>query len=121
LVVINAEGGNFDNYLEAIEKVNNRKDVGRQPMAENRPRYSKQEFARRGEAIFEKDIRPKIPPGNDRKFVLIDIETGDYEIDADEMAASKRLLARRPNGQVWMRRVGSPFAHHFGSRLRIKL
>jgi hypothetical protein len=57
------------------------------------PRYSKEEFARRGEAIFERDIRPHLKPGHDEVFVLIDIETGAYEIDADELRASDRLRA----------------------------
>jgi hypothetical protein len=72
-----------------------------------------EEFARRGEEIFERDIRPHVQSEDPAKFVLIDIETGDYEIDADEMTASDRLLARRPDAQVWFRRVGSPYAHRF--------
>jgi hypothetical protein len=47
---------------------------------------------------------------------LIDIETGDYEIDRDEIAASDRLFARRPDAQVWFRQVGSRYARRFGPR-----
>jgi hypothetical protein len=83
-----------------------------------RPRYSKEEFARRGEAIFERDIRPRLKKARKSHFVLIDIETGDFEVDADELAASDRLLARCPNAQIWVRRVGSPFVCHFGSHRR---
>ena len=68
--------------------------------------YSKDEFARRGDRIYEQDIHPHLTPEDEGKFVLIDIETGAYEIDADELAASDRLLARRPAAQVWMARVG---------------
>lgn len=80
-----------------------------------RPRYSKDEFAKRGEAIFEKEIRPNLGKRNSRHFVLIDIETGDYEIDSDEDAASDRLLARIPDAQIWMRRVGSRHSRKFGA------
>ena len=80
------------------------------------PRYSKEEFARRGEAIFEQEIRPKLKGRNPRDFVLIDIETGCYEIDADEDAASDRLAARIPDAQIWMRRVGSRVSRRFGGR-----
>lgn len=83
-------------------------------MEPNRPRYSNEEFARRGEEIFERDIRAQVKGVPARYFVLIDIETGDFEVDESELAASDRLRARRPNGQVWMRRVGSPFARRFG-------
>jgi hypothetical protein len=48
------------------------------------------------------------------KFVAIDIETGAYELDADQLAAFDRLLARLPGAQECLRRVGSHFAHRFG-------
>jgi hypothetical protein len=82
------------------------------------PRHTKEEFARRGDEIFERDIRPKLPSNNDDKFILIDIESGAYEVDADEKAASDRLLARHPDAQVWIRRVGSRYARRFGSHAR---
>jgi hypothetical protein len=79
-----------------------------------RPRYSKEEFARRGDAIYDCELRPILENGNEGKFVAIDIETGAYEIDADELAASDRLLARVPTAQIWLRRIGSRYAHRFG-------
>jgi hypothetical protein len=90
----------------------------RKPMPSTQPRYSKEEFARRGEAIYERDIRSLVEPGNEGRFVAIDIETAAYEVDADELAASDRLLARFPTAQVWLRRVGSRYARRFGGRGR---
>ena len=58
------------------------------------PHYSKEEFARRGQEIYDRDIRPRIESGNEGKFVAIDIETGAYEIDTDDYTATERLLAR---------------------------
>jgi hypothetical protein len=80
------------------------------------PRYSKEEFARRGDEIYERDIRPRVETGDEGKFVVIDIETGAYEIDVDELAASDRLLARNPDAQLWVTRVGSRYARRFGLR-----
>lgn len=85
-------------------------------MATTAPRYSKEEFARRGDRIFERKIRPFVEVGHEDDFVAIDIETGAFEIDRDELAASDRLLARVPKAQIWLRRVGSRYARHFGSR-----
>ena len=79
-------------------------------------RYSREELARRGDEIFEHDIRPQLVPGDEQKLILIDVDTGAYEIDDDEHAAFGRLRARRPDAQVWMRRVGSPYARRFGPR-----
>ena len=43
------------------------------------PRYSKEEFARRGDALYETKIRPLVEEGNQGKFVLIDQSTnGTY-------------------------------------------
>lgn len=78
------------------------------------PRYSKEEFARRGDEIYERVLRGSLESGNEGRFVAIDIETGDYEIDADELTVSDRLLARVPNAQIWLRRIGSRYAHRFG-------
>ena len=66
-------------------------------MPPTRPLYSKEEFARRGDAMYEGDIRPLVEEGNEGKFVVIDIETGAYEVDVDELAASDRLFERVPD------------------------
>jgi hypothetical protein len=80
------------------------------------PCYSKQGFAQRGDAAYEGEIRPLVEAGNQGKFVAIDIETGACEIDADELAASDRLLARVPDAQIWLQRIGSRYVRRFGSR-----
>ena len=60
------------------------------------PHYPAEEVAARGEAIYEQQIRAKIGAQHKGKFVVIDIETGEYEIDDDDLAATKRALAKRP-------------------------
>ena len=85
-------------------------------MAQAKPRYSKVEFARRGEAIYTDKLQSFLEPDEKGKFVVIDIETGEFEVDSDEEAASDRLLERAPNAQMWLRRVGSPVARRYGGR-----
>jgi hypothetical protein len=82
--------------------------------SETTPRYTNEELARRGDEIYERDVLPHVTPEDEGKFVLIDVDTGSYEMDADELAASDRLLARYPNAQVWFRQVGSRYARRFG-------
>jgi hypothetical protein len=79
------------------------------------PRYSKQEFARRGDEIYEQSVRAHVNKSDDGKFAVIDIETGDYEIDTDELLAHDRLLSRKPDAQVWVTQVGSRYARRFGA------
>jgi hypothetical protein len=85
-------------------------------MPSTEPRYSKEEFARRGDAIYERDIKPLVELEHNGKFVVIDIETGAYEVDADELAASDRLYGRLPNAEPWLRRAGSRYARRFRMR-----
>jgi hypothetical protein len=78
------------------------------------PRYSKEEFARRGNALYETKVRPNLKKKDDGKFVAIDIETGEYAIATKELTACKRLEARLPDPQTWLMRIGSKYLYTFG-------
>lgn len=85
-------------------------------MATVKRRYSKEEIARRGDALYESAVRPNLKPEDKDKFVAIDIETGEFELDEDELTACDRLRARLPKAQTWLVRVGSRYVHRFGGR-----
>jgi hypothetical protein len=87
-------------------------------MASTKRLYSKEEFAHRGDSIYENTVRGKLKPEDEGKFVAIDIDTSEYEIDVDELAACDRLRTRLPRAQIWMVRVGSRSVHRFGGRER---
>ncbi|MBI1832965.1 MAG: hypothetical protein HYR84_16115 [Planctomycetes bacterium] len=87
-------------------------------MGTTKRRYPKEEIVKRGDAIFEKSVKPTLKGRDPMDFVLIDIETGDYEVDANELVASQRLRERIPDAQVYGRRVGSRITRHFGGRIR---
>ena len=87
-------------------------------MPEVKRKYPKTAFAERGDAIFEKKIRPHLKPEDNGKFLAIDIETGAYEIDADEMKVIKKLRKRVPQAQIFLRKTDSPYLRHFGGQLR---
>jgi hypothetical protein len=70
-------------------------------MTIRQPRYSKEEFAQRGQALYESQIRSQVEDGNDGKIVAIDIETGAFEAADSVVAASERLLAKVPDAQTW--------------------
>jgi 2-C-methyl-D-erythritol 4-phosphate cytidylyltransferase len=77
----------------------------------------KQEFARRGDAAYDRFVTPKLRESDAGKFVAIDPETGDYEVDDDDMAAIGRLRGRHPEAYMWFRRVGEPAVDRLGSQL----
>jgi hypothetical protein len=88
----------------------------RKTMAVLEPHYSKEEFARRGQAIYERNIRSHLKADDEGKFVAIDIETGVYEIDRDDYTATERLLIHHPSAQIWLLRVGHHAAYRLGVR-----
>jgi hypothetical protein len=88
-------------------------------MTIHQPRYSKEEFARRGNEIYERDVRSQVESENNGNFVAIDIETGAWEVDADDYAATERLLTRLPKAQMWLVRVGHPTTYRIGGPRRV--
>ena len=46
--------------------------------------------------------------------MAIDIETGEFEMGDDALAASGELLARCPDAQPWLVRIGHRAVHRFG-------
>ncbi len=78
------------------------------------PKYSKKEFAQRGNEIYETQIRSHVEVENHGKIVAIDIETAAYEIAEDSLTAAKQLLKRYPNAQIYGLRIGHRGVHSFG-------
>ena len=81
---------------------------------------TKEELAERGQDVFERVVRPRVEDEDDHMYVAIDVESEDFEVDRNGRAAYDRLVERHPDaqGRIWLRRVGSRFAYHFGGRLQ---
>ena len=94
------------------------------PMSSRKPDRNelgdRDELGERADEIFERKVRPQVDVEQEaRKFVVIDVASEDFEVDANQRSAVDRLIERRPEAQgqtLWSRRVGSPFAHSFGGR-----
>lgn len=80
------------------------------------PRLSAEETARRGDEIYERQIRSQVEAGNRGKVVAIDVETGAYALEETALAASRLLQAQRPATEVWLVRVGRRALHKIGAR-----
>jgi hypothetical protein len=85
-------------------------------MSSTKHRCGKEEFARRGDTIYDEQIRPQLTANDVGKFVAIDIDSGTYEIAADELKAGDKLLKRLPEAQIWMVRIGYRAVHRFEGR-----
>lgn len=85
-------------------------------MTVRHPRYSKEEFANRGNELYESQVRPQVEEGNYGKIVAIDIETGAFEVADTPILAVDQLYERKPNAQPWVIRIGHKAVFRFGSR-----
>ncbi len=83
-------------------------------------KYSADEVESRGEEIYERQIRRRVETGNTGKFVVIDIETGEYEVDQDDLQATKRALAKRPDAVLYGLRVAYPTAYTLGGHTAVE-
>jgi hypothetical protein len=84
-------------------------------MLTTKPRRTLDELARLGGDIFDRQVQPTLRPEDDGKFVAIDVETGDFEIDEDDYAVIARLRARKPAADVWLMRAGYRAAYRIGA------
>ena len=78
--------------------------------------FTPEEMARRGRAIYER-IRSEVEPGNAGKVLVIDLETGDYEMDSDHLTASNSAAAKHPGAPLYAMRIGAPSLGRIGGRL----
>ena len=80
-------------------------------------KVSPREVVSRGDEIYHRLIRKNVSAGDKGKFVIIDIETEEYEIDKDEVQATKRSLAKRPEAVLYGMRIGYPTAYCLGGHI----
>jgi hypothetical protein len=92
--------------------------AGEEERAMGHSRFSLEEIGRRGQELYERAIRPLVETKeNVGKQIVIDIETGDYEIDEDGLAASRRLLAKHPGAALFGARIGYNAVYTLGGVL----
>jgi hypothetical protein len=79
-------------------------------------RDTKEEVGTRGREIYEQQIRAKVEPEHNGKYLVINVETGEYEIDADDVAVMKRAAAKRAPETLYGMRIGHRSMGRMGFR-----
>jgi hypothetical protein len=75
------------------------------PMAQIPP--GSLEASRRAQKLYDTTIRPKVEtPENIGKILVLEPESGDYEIDEMGIETSFRLQARHPGARLYGFRIG---------------
>lgn len=76
---------------------------------------SSEEVAKRAYQLYEGEIRQKVETEeNIGKMVIINIETGDYEVDETGLQAAKNLQVKSPYARLFGIRIGYNVAASFG-------
>jgi hypothetical protein len=83
-------------------------------MLKRQPRYSPEEFKRRGTELYEGKIRSLVEPGNIGRLLCIDIDSGDYAVADDKLEAAQVLIDKNPDAQIWCLRIGHVAVEKFG-------
>lgn len=83
------------------------------------PTLTPAEIAARAEELYEQRIRSLVEADHHGDFVVIEVESGDYEVDSRHVAALCRAHAAHPDGTLFSIRVGHPTAYRIGSRLEV--
>ena len=74
------------------------------------------EIVQRGKALYEQQIRTAVEAGNAGKVLVINVDTGEYEMDSDHLTASMRAAARFPGAALYAMRIGAPALGRIGFR-----
>ena len=79
-------------------------------------RRPREEAARLGKEIYERDILPQIETDHFGEYVAIDVDSGNWTVADREIAAMERLRTARPSAvNVLMERVGYRALRSFGA------
>ncbi len=78
-------------------------------------RYTAQEVARRGKVLYERRICPEAEHEHEGRFLVVDVESGEYALADDELAAFDLAREKTLEGVLYLIRIGRPAAHHLGT------
>jgi len=82
------------------------------------PLLQDEEIDQRGQDLYQQTIRSEVETEeNIGKQIVIDVETGEYEIDEDGLTASRRLLDRHPDAALYGLRIGYDAVYTIGGVL----
>ena len=76
--------------------------------------YTPDEINAIGEVIYEERIRHLVEETENGKIVVVDVKSGDWEMDWDDWTASQRLRERQPKALTFAVKVGYGATVKFG-------
>lgn len=68
---------------------------------------SDEELVRRGNALYEQQLKALLEPGHNGQFVAIEPDSGDHFLGRKMIDAIRAAQVARPGRQVFVARVGA--------------
>lgn len=79
-------------------------------------RYSNDEIVRRGQELYEREIRAKVEPQHSGRFLVLDIDSADFDVADTAIEAIQRIKLRHADPALYILRVGHDAAYRLGGR-----
>ena len=75
------------------------------------------QIAELGKKYYQVNLAKVLEPQHNGKYLVLDVDSGDYEVDAEHMPALLRLQERYPNKIFYAVRVGYGVLFSLGGRM----
>jgi hypothetical protein len=69
----------------------------------------------RGTEIYDRSLREVLEAAHKGEYVVVNVDTGEYEVDPDYLTVAKRAAARWPQVVCYATRVGSQTIGRIGA------
>jgi hypothetical protein len=74
------------------------------------------EIAERGRTIYRERLQAEVEAKHRGEYLVLDVDSGEYALGADEETALSRIEELRPDGKFYLLRVGYTASLFIGSR-----
>lgn len=86
----------------------------------SKSRHTTKEIAQLGESIYNEKLRSQVEPDHKGEFLVLDITTGEYEINPSDVDALLRLRNRLPDAIIYGVRIGRRAAYRIGGFSKVR-
>ncbi len=76
--------------------------------------YTAKEIAAHGNRLYQEAIRAQVESEHYGRVLAIDVTSGDYAIGENALTAADLLREKRPEGVVWLMRIGHRALYKIG-------
>ena len=78
-------------------------------------KLQRDEIGRQARSLYEQRIRQQVEKEeNIGKMVIIDVDTGDFEVDTLGIESARKIRQRHPHAHLFGMRIGYNVAESFG-------